>query len=75
MTSTREFQQVIEEGDENGDIICFIELGIYVHMDGSSETDMELLKGTLSEMNTIGGEYFEKSFKVISYLTFGKNHQ
>lgn len=62
--SSREFQQIIKEGDESGNVVFFLELGVYLWQ----KTDLEKIRSFMASMNCIDGAYFESTLPFHEYL-------
>lgn len=67
-SSPEEFKTSIDRGGECGELVYFLELGVYITDDESSRIDVDSLKKTLSGFNIIGGVYFEENHDFMSYL-------
>lgn len=68
-SSSKVFKTSIEQGEKSGELVYYLELGVYVgDEDKSRRKDIGSLKKILSELNIIGGLYFEESHDFMSYL-------
>jgi len=67
-SSPEEFKTSIDQGGECGELVYFLELGVYITDDESSRIGVDSLKKTLSGFNIIGGVYFEQNHDFMSYL-------
>jgi alanine transaminase len=78
-SSSDEFKNSIDQGGECGELVYYLELGVYEYVssdddDSSASTrktdqdSIDSLKKTLSGLNIIGGVYFEENHDFMSYL-------